>query len=200
MAHQLLRTCVVLTLLGFPLFLNAAVITRHPEVVVSVFNDASVDFATLVQAQTIASNIYNDVGVSIVWRNCGSQPGAKNRPCAQTSDERHLVLHIEAHAQTFIPEIYGVAFLGSNGSGAYCDVFYDRILKLHHAGKSSVARILGTITAHELGHLLLGLHAHSQTGIMRPQLQPVDFGTAQMGVTTFTPEQKQRILGELREN
>jgi hypothetical protein len=200
MAHQLLRFWVLLSVLGFPLLLNATVVTRHPEVVVSVFNDAGVDVADLVQAQTMASKIYNDAGVSIVWQNCDSQLVAGFSPCLQTSQERHLVLHIEAHARAFMPEIYGVAFLGSDGSGTYCDVFYDRIMKLHHASRSSVGRVLGAVTAHELGHLLLGLRAHSQTGIMRPQLQPVDFSTAQIGVANFTPEQKQEILEGLREN
>jgi len=94
-------------------------------------------------------------------------------------------------------DAYGVAFLGDDGWGAFCDVSYHRILELHHAGRASEATILGIVVAHELGHLLLGLDAHSATGIMRPQLQYQDFLTSEFA-TGFSRPQVQKICDRFR--
>jgi hypothetical protein len=80
---------------------------------------------------------------------------------------------------------------------AYCDVFYDRIAELHHRDRASEATILGIVAAHELGDLLLGSHAHSPVGIMRPQLQDKDFLVPELGTTTFSHQQTQRISDRL---
>jgi hypothetical protein len=145
----------------------------------------------------MASGIYQQAGLSIIWKNCLAQPELQPERCIQTVDNRHFVLHIEHRARTLETDIYGVAFLGEDGSGAYCDVFYDRIAELHHHGRASEATILGIVAAHELGHLLLGSHAHSPIGIMRPQLQAKDFWVPELGATTFSRQQTLRISDRL---
>jgi hypothetical protein len=194
---QLLRVSVLVSLVGFPLMLDARTFEEHPQVLVSVLNDAGVDNATVLSAEKIASRIYEQAGLSIIWRNCLMQPALESERCIQTVDNRHLVLHIGHRARTLEIDIYGIAFLDEVGLGAYCDVFYDRIAELHHRGRASEATILGIVAAHELGHLLLGSHAHSPVGIMRPQLQDKDFWVPELGTTTFSHQQTQRISDRL---
>jgi hypothetical protein len=194
---QRLRFSVLVSLVGLPLILDARTVEEGPKVLVSVFNNARVGDATILLAEKMASQIYEQAGLSIVWKNCFAQPELKGERCIQTVDNRHFVLHIEHQARTLQMDIYGVAFLGEDGSGAYCDVFYDRIAELHHRGRASEATILGIIAAHELGHLLLGSHAHSPIGIMRPQLQAKDFWVPELGATTFSRQQTQRISDRL---
>jgi hypothetical protein len=194
---QLLRISVLVSLVGFPLILDAGTFEEHPQVFVSVLNDAGVDNATVLSAEKIASRIFEQAGLSIIWKNCLEQPELKSERCIQTVDNRHLVLHIEHRARTLATDVYGIAFLDEGGSGAYCDVFYDRIEELHHRGRASEATILGIVAAHELGHLLLGSHAHSAIGIMRPQLQDKDFWVLELGSTTFSHQQTQRISDRL---
>ncbi len=197
MVLQLLRVSVLVSLIGFPLMLDARTFEEHPQVFVSVLNDAGVDNTTVLSAEKMASRIYEQAGLSIVWKNCLAPPELKSERCIQTVDNRHLVLHIEHRARTPATDIYGIAFLDEVGSGAYCDVFYDRIAELHHRGKASAATILGIIAAHELGHLLLGSHAHSPIGIMRPQLQGRDFWVLELGSITFSHQQAQKISARL---
>ncbi len=197
MVLQLLRFSVLVSLVGLPLMLGARTVEERPKVLVSVFNKAGVDDATVLLAEKMVSQIYEEAGLSIIWKNCLAQPELERERCIETVDNRHFVLSIEHQARTLETDIYGVAFLGEDGSGSYCDVFYDRIAELHHRGRASEATILGIVAAHELGHLLLGSHAHSSIGIMRPQLQAKDFWAPELGATTFSRQQSQRISHRL---
>jgi hypothetical protein len=189
---------MLVSFVGLPLVLNAGSVDERPEVFVSVFNNAGVDDATVLLAEKMASRIYQEAGLSIIWKNCLAEPELKSDRCVPMLDNRHLVLHIERQARTLqAADIYGVAFLDPDGTGVYCDVFYDRIVKLHHASKASEATILGIVATHELGHLLLGSHAHAPVGIMRPQLQAKDFWTPELGSTAFSRQQTQRISDRL---
>ena len=197
MVLQLLSFSVLVSLVGLTPLLDARTVEERPQLFVSVFNNAGVDDITVLLAEKMASRIYQDAGLSIIWKNCVAQPELKSVGCVQVVDNRHLVLHIEHQARTLEADIYGVAFLSQDGSGVYCDVFYDRIVKLHHASKAGEATILGIVAAHELGHLLLGSHAHAPVGIMRPQLQAKDFWTLELGETTFSQQQARRISDRL---
>jgi hypothetical protein len=194
---QLLRFLVLVSLFVSPLVLEGQTFEENATVLVSVFNDSGVDDATVLAAEKMTSQIYEQASLLIVWRNCPSQAEAKRHGCLQTVDNRHLVLHIEHDPRTLGSDVYGVAFLDEDGSGSYCDVFYDRIAALHQRGNASEAKILAIVAAHELGHLLLGSHAHSPIGIMRPQLQANDFWRPELGATAFTPQQTQRISDRL---
>lgn len=161
-------------------------------IVVSVFNRAGVDQASILEAEQVAAKIYEQAGISIEWQNCRTQARAELERCKQTAERGKLVLNVERQLRAATADAFGVAFLGDDGWGAFCDIFYDRILELHHDGRASEAIILGAVMAHELGHLLLGPDAHSATGIMRPQLHFKDFLTPEFG-TVFSQSQVQKI-------
>jgi len=76
-------------------------------------------------------------------------------------------------------------------------VFYDSVEKLHQDWHVSLSRVLGHTMAHEVGHLLLGTHAHSQMGIMRPNWQGQELRRVEMGALLFTPEQGRSIQTKL---
>jgi hypothetical protein len=56
--------------------------------------------------------------------------------------------------------------------------------------------ILGSVMAHEIGHLLLGLNSHSGSGVMQPRWERKQVRQAMMGTLLFTPEQSQLIQVE----
>ena len=64
----------------------------------------------------------------------------------------HLKLRIVPPDQKSSDDVFGIAFLSAEGTGAHGDVFYDSVEELEY----------------ELGHLLLGSNAHSRLEIMRP--------------------------------
>jgi len=194
---QLLRTWALLSCFVTPMLAESLPGAAHPQIVVSVFNDAGVGQATILEGERIAAEIYAQAGLEAAWNNCSTEPGPAAEECLQRLGPGRIFLHIEHQPRTPAEGIYGVAFLGDGGWGAYCDLFYDRIVALHRQGAASEARILGIIAAHEIGHLLLGSNAHSPEGIMRPQWQSEDFWRPGPGGTSFSCQQQQKILSRL---
>src|SRR5215831_12220997 len=110
---------------------------RSRQVVVAVYNDAGVKHSTLRAAENAASQIYRQADLEILWNNCAVQA------CDLRAGQDHLAIRIEHQPRTLAADVYGVAFLGDGGGGAYCDLFYDRISELYRHGKVSESRILG---------------------------------------------------------
>jgi len=90
---------------------------------------------------------------------------------------------------------FGVAFLSAEGKGVYCDVYYGSVEKFHKDSDVSIPPILGHVMAHEIGHLLLGTHAHSPAGIMLPQWHGNELRRLMMGTLLFTPQQARAVRG-----
>jgi len=56
-----------------------------------------------------------------------------------------------------------------------------------------LAGILGSVMAHEIGHMLLGSHAHAISGIMRGHWESSELHQIAMGTLLFLPLQEQRM-------
>src|SRR5262249_35089222 len=70
---------------------------------------------------------------------------------------------------------------------------YDRVQNLAAANSTDVAPILGTVIAHEIGHLLLRSPEHSSKGIMQRNWPSADLQSAAQGRLRFTAEESQRM-------
>ena len=57
----------------------------------------------------------------------------------------------------------------------------------------NLAEILGSVMAHEMGHLLLGSNAHAISGIMRAHWESGELRRIAMGTLVFLPEQAKRM-------
>ncbi len=90
---------------------------------------------------------------------------------------------------------FGVAFLAADGTGRYSDVFWKRAQELHANSNVDLGEILGSVMAHEMGHLLLGSNAHAINGIMRAHWESGELRRLAMGTLLFLPEQAKRMLG-----
>jgi len=196
MWSQLLRVCLAASLVASSGLAQAREAADRLQVTILVYNDADVEPAALLAAERTAANIYKEAGVDMVWMNCLSQAGPEVDRCKPATDPRQLILRIEHQAQALTADKYGVAYLGADGRGKYCDVFFDRMLEVWRAEPASDATILGIVMAHELGHLLLGFNAHSAAGIMRAQWRFKDFFWGELG-RAFSPEEIRTIRGRL---
>jgi hypothetical protein len=80
-------------------------------------------------------------------------------------------------------------------------VYYDYLPRVPRgaAGTSDIATILGCVIAHELGHLLLGTHGHSITGIMKASWDSEQTRRALMSQLSFLPEEGALLRAALRE-
>lgn len=165
---------------------------------VGVYNDAGVGDEELQRAQEIATRIYARAGVALAWSRCGKH-GAVSGARRGCSYPGLLSIRVVSNSMSLREEDFGVAFLGSDGTGAQADVFYSGIEKLRQRSTLAAATILGNVMAHELGHLLLGINAHARTGIMQARWADRELREMGMGNLVFNERQSEairaRILG-----
>jgi len=170
------------------------------KITVLVNDSAHVAPLVLSQAESEAGRIFRAAGVEIEWVGCPSGSAIAEDECRGIPGANQFVLHIVPTGKTSSDLVFGLAFLGEGGSGKYCDVFYNRIAEAHHESDVSLSQLLGMVAAHELGHLLLGSHAHSYVGIMTPVWRRELLRRLDMGNLLFTSEQasamKSRIRGQ----
>jgi hypothetical protein len=155
-------------------------------ITVFVNDGVGVDRAILKRAEAEATRLFRPAGIAIRWKNC-----AETSDCRRPPRTNEFVLHIVAQGKVRSDLVYGEAFLGSDGKGAYADVFFNRLWRV--TGRLNVGQLLGAVSAHELGHLLLGSHSHALAGIMEPSWGPESLRRISMGTLTFTPEQQRSM-------
>jgi len=166
---------------------------------IDVFNDAGVAADVLKRAELEARRIFESAHIEIQWRDCSAaQNGPPEDPgCHALRTPNHLNLRIVPGTQRQNQDVFGVAFLAADGTGGYSDVFYGAVSKLHKEGHGNQGRVLGHVMAHEIGHLLIGSHAHSPWGIMSAKWHTQELQRLEMGNLLFTTEQVNSIHGKL---
>jgi hypothetical protein len=173
-------------------------IFKHPQVTVSVYNDAHVPAAIVSRAEERAASIFTSANFEVAWVTC-TQASNENPPaCLQVDEPGHLALRVISDAATVSDIAFGIAFLSPSGDGRYCDVFWKRAEELQSVSNSDLAGILGSVMAHEIGHLLLGSNAHAVSGIMRARWEGEELHRIAMGTLLFTPQQAKRMRGRVR--
>jgi len=237
---QIPKACLLLVTFRLTIAFPAMAGTRpdeRPQLVVSVYNDADVAAAVLVQAEQAAAKIFDRAGLNVAWQNCSPSPnhvgpdalvrageqssptsgpasnpaglrppgrvgapaptwsGLENLDCAIVEWPTHLAVRVVPGRST--SEVFGVAFLSADGEGCYSDVFFDQAMELHATWSVALAEILGTVIAHELGHLLLGSNSHSGVGIMRAHWQGEELRRLSRGGLGFTNEQAGDMRGKV---
>ena len=171
-----------------------------PEITVLVYDSAHTSPLVLEQAEREAARILSAAGVEISWLNCPGGTREAKETCPQSLNSDHFVLHIVPAGRTSTDFVFGLSFLDENGAGRYCDIFFNRIEEAHRDSGINISRLLGAVAAHELGHLLLGSHAHSSTGIMTPRWEGATLRSMNMGRLLFTREQASRMQVRLGGN
>jgi hypothetical protein len=134
------------------------------------------------------------------WLDC-RQKSEQPKQCEYEPDPSVLVLDVLPAGVTRRAAPSGsLGFavpLNSGDFGAFAGVFYDRVKRLSSRGFSEPV-ILGHAIAHELGHLLLGLEAHSEEGIMKAEWHAKELKRAEMATLVFDAQQRSRIRQNLK--
>ena len=150
----------------------------------------------LLDAERTASRVFLRTGVVVDWVNCN--PPSPSRCATNLQQRGTLAVRILPESRSRQSEMFGVSFLGPDGTGTYADVFLVPIQRLRESATAvSVSATLGAVMAHELGHLLLGSNAHSPQGIMQAHWQSEQLRDVGKGRMQFTPAQAQRIRSRL---
>jgi hypothetical protein len=198
--HQRLTVFVLLSLTSF---LRCAAAqteeTTVPRFTVSLYNDARVPPDVLQRAEQQAGSIFAHSNLEVVWLHC-LDPGAEDAlACNHIHQPGHVALRvIPRPARSISEEAFGVAFLVPGGVGKYAVVFWQRVKDLHATSNLDLGDILGSVMAHEIGHLLLGSNSHAVSGIMRAHWQSNELRQIAMGALVFVPQQAQLIRRRAR--
>ena len=169
---------------------------QTPAITVFVYNSARVSSPDLARSEQEAGTIFRQAGIASAWVDC---TGSSADICHHPAGPNQFVLHIVPGGQTSTDAVFGVAFLGPDGIGKYSDVFYNRIEQMHRDFGTSPAQLLGTVAAHEIGHLLLGSNSHSLTGVMSPRWNRQELERVGMGRLGFSAEQSSRMRARIED-
>lgn len=190
--RDLAQKIVAFVLLSGSIAVAAPEKAEVPEVTVRVLNRAGVPRNVLEGAEGEAHRIFHAAGIDVVWNDC-----AVSHQCQNIPGPREFVLSIVNDGRTSSDLTYGVAFLDPAGNGKYADVFFRRVEDAYNTGDGNVARLLGTVAAHEIGHLLLGAHAHSFAGAMLPVWKGKTLHDVNAGSLLFTSAQASRMRARI---
>ena len=171
----------------------------RPTLRVSLFNDARIPPLTLLRAEKVTTQIFAASGISIDWLNCGrlTENDPERAACSQASFPSHLHVRIQPHSLNLNPSTLGLSYSGQNGTGQQADIFYAGVALLEQCNHADSAILLGTVIAHELGHLLLGADSHAPAGLMRPFWNADDLSRSAFTQLVFTPEQSRKLRARL---
>jgi hypothetical protein len=160
------------------------------QMTVRVYDYSGVPANVQAAARDGVAAIFRRAGVELIWVDCPITAPSETRPAACDIGPVPGLLTLK-----IVPESMAGGFrlprdkfgLAVREYGAY--VFFDR-LRNHTAAKSLLLPpILGIVTAHELGHLLLE-KGHSAAGLMVEGLLSTQFRDAEKGVwPAFTLDQ-----------
>jgi len=196
---------IYLSLLTLPCLVHSSAWAKNPPVTgspltVSIYNEAGLASAALAEAERAASSIFHDAGIDVTWLNCGDphELSAASTSCRETVAPTHLQLRILKRSAGLSESAFGVSYLNTDG-GCYSDIFLEPIqeLRAHEGFQVDLGIMLGTVAAHEIGHLLLGVNSHSPSGIMRPHWHYDDLSATRRRTMVFTDEQGQAMRSRL---
>ena len=182
-------------------------------VTIHVNNFAGVDHKTLIEAENVATGIFRKAGLQTRWINpaVSSEDGQEKSTAERMSNLSHIQVIIlpplMAERLGLPNNVMGLA-PGAEPDRQRAYVFYDKVKALAESqmrtrisgGVSTYAirvQILGHAIVHEIGHLLLNLESHSDTGIMRANWDLKQLQDACYGYLVFTPPQAEAIRLEV---
>lgn len=204
MDRKSLLRCVVLVLLSVFLVSPAWSKELHPEVTtvkVSVYNDVGLSPGLLEDLEKVAARVFRQAAVNLEWLNCGqpSVSDAQRAICTDSLFPTHLHVRLIGHPLHFAGDALGVAYLAEDGVGFQADVFCERVMQIQSESQVDPAVLLGIVSAHELGHLLLGTSSHSSGGLMRHNWQRSDLLLAVKCGLLFSDDQSDHMRAKLYE-
>lgn len=144
-----------------------AAVTTEP-LCIRIYDTAGTTPAARRRAVERATDILADAGVQVDWRDCSPRTGERHSSCHESPKPGELVVRLVRQPGSRHLRALGEALVDTaTGTGILATVFVDRIEQFAARARADVESMLGRVMAHEIGHLLLGSTAHSDTGLMR---------------------------------
>lgn len=134
----------------------------------------------LSEAQRLVSVIYEAVGVRLDWRTPVRPVDVEHGLRGWPSDGAPAltILSITSGMSRRLgmrAGVAGYAAVTRDRGGRLCFIVADRTAATARRAGLSHTRVLSSVIAHELAHLLMPNRSHSRSGIMRPRWDPSEF-------------------------
>jgi len=135
---------------------------------VRVYDAAGMSSADRAHAMARAGKILGAARVPVEWRDCTPLIFVTHPSCRESPAKGELVVRLVRSGAPDASRALGEAFIDPvTGKGVLATVFVDRIEALAAAANADLPPLVARVTAHEIGHLLLGSQSHTDTGLMR---------------------------------
>jgi hypothetical protein len=136
---------------------------------VRIYDNAGVLAAGRARAIKRASDILGRADVSVDWRDCPAGGVLARGACLAPPGPGELAVRlVRSPKEDPNPRALGNALIDkATGTGTLATVFVDRVSAMAQQGQHDQWAMIGSVMAHEIGHLLLGTNSHSDSGLMR---------------------------------
>jgi hypothetical protein len=146
----------------------------HPVVFACLKSETFVMGGVLLSAKQAASQIFDSIGVKLLWS------------CQDRRDA--IVIRLAAHAPSHFRKGTLAYALPFAREGVRITAFYDRLEPILEDHLAFAGSILGHVLAHEIAHVLERVDSHAETGLMRAHWSEEDFLSMKFHALGFTPE------------
>ena len=163
---------------------------------VVVDDRAGVRPLVLDQARKQASRIYKHAGVTLVWHTAAPPTDAVDgRPKLEVGFTVRAVIHARFRGAVGPDSrlTMGAAPDTALKCGGVVHLFFDQIFAYSSITLHDTALVLGTVAAHEIGHVLLSRGGHAEEGLMGASWRPDDWARAAAGFLVFSPHEREAV-------
>jgi hypothetical protein len=117
------------------------------------------------EALAVTAEALAHAGVQAIIVDCSAPVAAT--PCKRALAEGEIVVRILRHPKEGV-HVLGEAIVGGqSSSNTMATVYAAAIAERSRRDGTRLATLVGRVTAHEIGHLLLGTNAHAAHGLMQ---------------------------------
>ena len=196
MAGKTSVTGAVLAALWLHFAPQAAATGPDIPMLVWLHNDAGVPPDILEKARQLASSVFQNAGVQVIWideaaftRSMPDQPEQK-RAFARSIMQVRIMFRPMRKAMAVRKDALGLAI----AEACFAWIAFDKLGDSARQAHIDLGDALGYVIAHEIGHLLLPVNSHSATGLMRNELDPTLIA---LNRVHFSAEQSARLRSTL---
>ena len=176
---------------------------RLPTIDILVLDYARLPRGVLMRAEEKVTLVYRSIPIETTWRHARSSPNSAAPPTALSPDGSGLGITIAILSPIMVArhgasgDVLGATPRTIDTPGRLAYVFYHHVAALAGVRDVDEAQILGYVMAHEIGHMLLPVGAHTKTGIMRSGLNSRPLWSLVYGVPSFSAREIDVIRGRV---
>jgi hypothetical protein len=159
--------------------------------VLQLHNFAGAPAAIVGQAERELTRMFDEIGVHVEWRRA-------DRHADSRAAVRLILVAREAGDLRHTRDVVMGATIWTDEGTPVVYVFYRRVEAEARRYTVSLALVLASALAHEVGHVLMPDGGHSEAGLMRACWNRDDFNSVDRGQLRFIPEQVALIRGSVR--